>query len=120
MEPWLMEHVGELADRYDYQEAWLDASAAAAGDSWCNDGLFKVCGCPVCRPVYCSEFGEPLPGNCPSRKKALKAILIPVLKPSWRIPCGKKVRSVHKSKQSRWTHENRFHSNIFTSCSADF
>jgi hypothetical protein len=60
MERWLLEHVGELADRYEYQAAWVDGSAGAGG-GWANDGLLNVCCCPVCQAAYADDFKRPIP-----------------------------------------------------------
>ncbi len=57
-EPWLLDVVGEMADRYDYDAAWLDGSVQTG---WVNDSLWNVCTCSVCQEAYLEEFGRPMP-----------------------------------------------------------
>lgn len=59
-ESWLMDVVGELADRYDYDAAWLDGSISTCS-SWVNDGLWNVCICPTCQKAYEKDFKRPMP-----------------------------------------------------------
>lgn len=52
-EAWLVALVGEVADRYDYDGAWLDTTLGPGGGS--------VCICPTCQQAYEAEFRRPLP-----------------------------------------------------------
>jgi len=54
-EQWLLQIVGELADRYEYEAAWLDGSIQA---HWVGTG---ICACPTCRQAHEQEFGGPIP-----------------------------------------------------------
>ncbi len=60
-EPWLLEMVGELADRYDYDATWLDGSISIGGGYWLNDGAWNICICPTCQRAYEEEFNRPMP-----------------------------------------------------------
>lgn len=59
-EDWLMNHVRELAGKYDYHACWLDGGVSA-GENWSNDGFWNVCSCPVCQKAYADEFQLPMP-----------------------------------------------------------
>jgi hypothetical protein len=59
-EPWIMAHLRELAERYDYDAAWLDGGIET-GSMWTNDGIWNLCGCPVCQQAHWADFGRPLP-----------------------------------------------------------
>lgn len=59
-EDWLMNHVRELAGRYDYNACWLDGGLTA-GEGWSNDSFWNVCCCPVCQAAYLDDFHRPMP-----------------------------------------------------------
>lgn len=58
MEEWLTEFTTEIAQRYEYEAAWLDGSLELG---WLNDALNNVCTCHVCQKAYLEEFHRPMP-----------------------------------------------------------
>jgi hypothetical protein len=58
-ESWLLDIVGEMADRYNYDAAWLDGSVSSAG--WVNHPFWNVCKCPTCQEAYLEDFKRPMP-----------------------------------------------------------
>ncbi len=58
VESWLMAMVGEMADNYEYNAAWLDGSVELG---WANNGFSNICTCAVCQTEYENDFKKPMP-----------------------------------------------------------
>jgi hypothetical protein len=59
-EGWLLNHIRELAGRYDYHACWIDGGVTA-GEGWSNDNFWNVCCCHVCQKAYLDDYKRPMP-----------------------------------------------------------
>ncbi len=57
-EEWLAEISQEMADRYEYDGAWIDGSLDTG---WVNGQPLNICTCSTCQKMYEDDFGHPMP-----------------------------------------------------------